>query len=121
MANLSRTNVQAMTLLPARAALTRAAAVGEPKHYVTEEEVSRAADLLEQAGQAERYMFLRFLWLTGARVSEALAVRPQLGHPGAESIDRTLSLPALRLAGEGRPPAGRPRGRRCRGPRRGSW
>jgi integrase/recombinase XerD len=84
-------------LLPVRVALTRLSAIEEPKPYVTEEEANRAADLLADAGRVGRCMFIRFLWLTGARVSEALAVRPR-------DLDVRTHLVELRTLKRGRPP-----------------
>lgn len=59
----------------ARSALVKAGRGGELPGYVTRDEVARALELLRQDGKNRLALFLDFLWLSGARVSEALAVR----------------------------------------------
>lgn len=75
MSNLSRVSVL-NRVAPDPATVRRSSPLGEPKHYVDKTEVDRALDGLEADGKQRPAALLRFLWLTGARVSEALAVRP---------------------------------------------
>lgn len=75
MSNLSRVSVLDR-VAPDPTSVRRSSPLGEPKHYVDKTEVGRALDGLHAHGKQQPAALLRFLWLTGARVSEALAVRP---------------------------------------------
>jgi integrase len=71
MSNTSLAKRSGSALVPARVALVKATA-GELPAYVRADEVAQA---VERERRTRVKVFLRFLWLTGARVSEALAVR----------------------------------------------
>lgn len=66
------TPVKSTALVPARSALAKAGRAELP-HYVRAEEVHQAVAQL--ADKPRVAALLRFLWLTGCRCSEALAVR----------------------------------------------
>src|SRR5438309_2354718 len=72
MSNTSLTKCSVPSLMPARVALVRAASREMPS-YIRADEVHRALEMTQD--RPRLHGLIALLWLTGSRISEALAVR----------------------------------------------
>lgn len=84
--------------------LARAMGMGQTSRRVTKEEVDRARELAERKGDDQLRILIDLMWLTGARISEVLALQVKDIDFGAKIV----SMPTLKRRGATVPKRGIP-------------